>query len=101
MTVSNGLITQNGNSNSYITVREFYEAQAKQSKEREETELRILKKIDEVKNCIPDGKAVEIAQTRADKAHERINALQVINYSWNGINSLGAVLAGILGVGIK
>lgn len=89
------------NGNGYITTEKFYEALMKQSKERENTELRILGKIEEVKGCIPDGKAVEAAQSRADKAHERINTLQGVNYTWNGLNSLGAVLAGILGIGIK
>lgn len=79
--------------NGYVRIREFHAAQERQSEERHQMEMRLLEAINEVKDCIPSGDIADRALTRADKAHDRINEMQKEDRIWNGVNSLGVIIA--------
>lgn len=82
--------------NGRITWRDIYKELEKHAEARENMELRLSTKIDSLRDCMPSAEKLDRAYKRADDAHTRLDGLQKEDRIWNGLNSIGVIIAGAL-----
>jgi chromosome segregation ATPase len=78
-----------------VTMRDLMNAIQHQDEKREAMENRIMDKLE----CIPELRnQISNNRLQAEKNEKKIESIRSENRVWNGLNSFGAVIAGILGI---
>ena len=78
-----------------VTMRDLMNAIQHQDAKRDAMEDRIMDKLE----CIPELRnQIKINKEQTEKNENKIESIRSENRVWNGLNSFGAVIAGILGI---
>jgi len=86
----------NNEINGRVSTREFYDALLKQNGRMDDMERRIISRLDEINNCMPEIKrdvAVNGKQIEINK--EEIDSLRKKSDAWNAGNTIGMLLTAI------
>ena len=80
-----------------VTTREFYDAQMKMSADMAEMERRIIKRLDEINDCLPTIKRdVAVNGRQIDTNKQEIDNIRRKSDAWNTGNSIGIIIATVL-----
>lgn len=92
--------TNSGNGDGRITMRQFYDAILSQNERMNNMEQRLVGKLDKL---IAEGSPALVARIGKLEEEQRdtckeLEDIKKVTYTWGGVNSIAAVIAGLLGL---